>query len=399
MRALLVMNAPVFGGGHNQIAVLRPPLERRGWESLAVVPDERGNARSRLEAEGVEVITLSLHRLRATPDPRVQARFLAGLRPEVQALRRLVREREIDLVQAHGVIQLHAAVAGHLEGAAVVWELYDTRAPMPLRRAAMPLVTRTADVITTWGEELAKVHPGVESLGHRHVTVFPPVDASKFKPDPAQRARAREWLGVPEDIPVVGSVGNLNPSKGHEHLIEAAALVRRSHPDTRFRIVGAPGKAHATYAARLRERVGQLQLDREDALTFVGSVSRVADLVPAFDVLALTSVTRSEGMPTVILEAMACGLPVVATDVAAVKELVEDGTTGLLVEAGDHEAIAAALGRLIEDGPFRSAMGRTARERALARYELERCADVRVHAYELALEHRRNRRGGARRPT
>lgn len=387
---LSVVNAPVFGGGHNQAVRLNAALEARGWRTLAVVPDEPGNARERLEEGEVEVLSMPLHRLRATVDPRVQARFATGLRREVSGLRQLIRQRRIDLVQAHGVTQVHAPLAARLEGVAVVWELYDTRAPMGLRRLLMPLVTHTADVITPWGLELARVHPGALGFGDRLVPVFPPVDAAEFRPDDQRRREGRASLGVPEGAPLIGTVGNLNPQKGHEHLIRAAALVRESHPDLRVRIAGAPGEVHAAYYRRLRTEAEELGLAADERLQFIGPAADVASLLPSLDVLVISSVPRSEGIPTVIVEAMACGVPVVATDVGAVMEAVEEGVTGYVVAPADPRALAGAISRVLGDPALRIRMGEAGRRTAVDRFDIERCADLRARAYDIAVAHRRS---------
>jgi glycosyltransferase involved in cell wall biosynthesis len=120
--------------------------------------------------------------------------------------------------------------------------------------------------------------------------------------------------------------------------------------------------------------------------------ARVPELLPAFDVLALSSVPRSEGMPTVILEAMACGLPVVATRVGAVAEEVVDGQTGLIVEPLDDDALAGALARLAADAQLRGRMGAAGRDRFEQSFRLDVLADIHVRAFELALAHRRVRR-------
>jgi glycosyltransferase involved in cell wall biosynthesis len=118
----------------------------------------------------------------------------------------------------------------------------------------------------------------------------------------------------------------------------------------------------------------------------------VPELLPAFDILALSSVPRSEGMPTVILEAMACGIPVVATHVGAVAELVEAGSTGLVVPPEDDEALAAGLARLASDAELRAHLGEAGRRRFDEVFQLERLADRHARAYELAVSHARTRR-------
>lgn len=392
MRLLSVIHGPVYGGGHSQLVRLRRPLEALGCETVALVPSESGNAFGRLREAGVDVLSIPLHRLRATPNPGTHGRFLAAFRSEVRAIRGLIRERAIDVVQAHGDTNPHAALAAHKEGVAVVWQLYDTRTPPPLRRLTMPVVTRLSDVITTWGDELARVHPGATGLGERQITVFPPVDTAEFSSEPWKVTEARASLAVPDGSVVIGTVGNLNPSKGHEYLIRAALVIRERRRDAAVRIMGAHSPAHAEYEAALRAEVSEHGLDVDGMLEITDPGSDVPRLMPALDVFVLTSVPRSEGVPTVILEAMACGIPVVASDVGAVSEIVENGVTGFVVPARSPEATAAAVLRLLDDAGTRRAMGQQARQRALERYDLRSLAAIHHGAYQLAIEHRARRR-------
>src|SRR4051812_47130336 len=372
---------------------LRRPFEEHGWETTAVATNEPGNAVERLRREGVDTVVMPLHRLRATPSPRVQGRFLATIGPEIQALRRVIRERRIDLVQAHGDTNPHAAIAGHLEGIAVVWQLYDTRTPAPLRRVTMPMVTRTADAITTWGMELARVHPGTLSLGERHVVVFPPVDADKFKPDSARREAARRELGVSDDEFLVGAVGVRNPTKGYEWLARALARVRAERPEIQVRVLGSRSPVHAEYEQSVLDEIDALAV--ADILEIRDPGARVPELMPGFDALILSSVGRSEGIPTVILEAMACGIPVISTDVGAIGEVLSPDA-GILIPPEQVGPMAEAMGRLAGDRERAEAMGRRGRELVEERYRLEVCAGRHLTAYDRALKHRAARRPSKR---
>lgn len=391
MRLLSVIHGPVFGGAHNQLLRLRDPLARRGCETVAVLPDEPGNAVARLREAGVEVVVMPLHRLRASMRAAPHVALARSLVREVRALRRLIRERGIDVVQAHGPTNPQAAVAGRLAGAGVVWQLYDTRTPMALRRATMPLVVALADVITSWGVAVAGMHPGAVRLGDRLVPVFPPLDAAEYEGVPERRPHARAQLGAGHRDLVIGTVGNLNPQKGHEHLVGAFARARQVEPRAVLRVLGASSPAHPEYEQRLREEAAELGLPPR-AVEFADPRDRVPELLPGFDVFALTSVPRSEGMPTAILEAMATGLPVVATDVGSVSELVEHGTTGLVVPPEDPAAIGAALARLLSHPDERRTMGERGRQRARERFSLDALADLHLGAYELAVA-RRGQRG------
>jgi len=393
VRGLFIVNNPVFGGGQGQLLRLQAPLTARGWDLAAVTPTGADSA-TRLRAGGIEVHELPLHRLRARPDPRLHAAFLGTLPREVAALRRLIRREQVGIVQVHGDTNPHGAIAARLEGVAVVWQLYDTRTPQRLRQVTMPFVTRVADVITTWGERLGREYPGTAGLGERWVPVFPPVDGTQFSPRPGAREAARKELGLSQDAIAVACIGMRNPSKGHDHFVRALGIGRQERSSLVGRILGPASPAHADYERRFRDEAQQLGLLDSGALQIADAGSRVPELLPAFDILALTSVPRSEGMPTVILEAMACGLPVVATDVGAVRELVVDGETGVVVPPLDDPAIAAALGRLADNASLRATLGQAGRRRFNEVFQLERLADRHAHAYQLALTHAGARKSG-----
>lgn len=388
-RVAAVIHGPAYGGAHNQLAMLREPLGRRDFELVAVVPEE-SVAAERLRRTGVETHVVPFHRLRATRDPRVQAGFAARFWPEVRQLRQTLRNLGADVVQSHGVTNPHAAIAAHTLGLPNVWQIFDTRAPMVLRRAFIPLLLRLSDAASCWGRELARMHPGLSRLGDRLVYVFPPVQLDRFAPDPLVRARTRSELDVSDDDVLVGSVGVRNPQKGHEWLVRAAAHVRKAQPKTVFRVVGGASPAHAEHMAAVEREVARAGLG--NSFRFIDPGARVAELLRAFDIFAMTSVPRSEGMPTVILEAMACAKPVVATDVGATRELVEDGVTGRLVAPLDAVSIAAEISNLVADQALRDRYGRAGLARARGRFDLESLANLHALTYHKAIEYR-GRRG------
>lgn len=395
MNLLHVIHYPFFGGPQNQALRTAGPLAERGIATSVVLPDEPGSAAERLRAAGIEVIPLPLHRLRAVPDPITHARFLAGFPGEVKALRRLIRERSIDVVQVSGLVNPHAAIAARLEGVGVVWQLLDTRAPMVLRRVLMPWVLTLADVVMTTGVGVARVHPGAANLGARLVPFYPPVDTSAFRPDAGQRAAAREELAIPSGAPLVGTVANLTPQKGLEHFVAVADELYASRSDIRFVVLGSAMETHGAYEATIRRQVHESTAGRTGALRIVDPGMRVAELLPSLDLFLLTSVPRSEGVSTTVLEAMATGIPVISTDVGALAEVVADGVTGRIVAPLDNGAMVEAVAALLDDAEVRAHMGAEARQRATDLYDVQVCADTHVHAYKLAAARAGRRRRGA----
>src|SRR5262245_33969105 len=193
----------------------------------------------------------------------------------------------------------------------------------------------------------------LEHVPARKVTVIPNgLDATACARR-VPRARLRK----------VVMVANLRVEKGHDVLIDAAVDVLRNVPDVRFDLVGAGPELD-----RLRTRARARGV--ADAITFAGHCDDVAARLADADVFVLPS--RSEAFPNAILEAMAAGLPIVASAVGGILELIDDGRTGVLVPAGDPGALAHALCHVIADAPHTARLGEAARAEASARYSFDR---------------------------
>jgi glycosyltransferase involved in cell wall biosynthesis len=195
---------------------------------------------------------------------------------------------------------------------------------------------------------------------------------------------------------VLVSVGNLNPQKGHEYLLRAVGLLRRAGHPARALVVGASHETHVAYERELYRLCGRLGLGVGRDVVFAGAVDDVRPALAAADIFVLSSVPRSEGVPTAAEEAMMMHLPVVATDVGGVSELVEHGISGFVVPPLDTRALARAI-LDVADPAARTAMGARARERAVALCSTERCAQLHLQAYDLAVRHRNARVDGGRR--
>lgn len=391
MRVAAVIHYAEFGGPHNQILGLARPLADHGVGLVCALPE--GPGADRLAAGDVDVRHIPLGRFRATLDPRVQARMAARVPIDLIGLTRLFRKIRPDVVQLSSLMNPHAAYVAKAMGIPVVWQIVDTRPPLKARKAMMWQIGRLADVVMPIGRAVRDAHPGASDFGERCILFFPPVDLQAFRPDGP--ATLRGELGIPAGAPIVTVIGNINPQKGHEHFIDAAASVVKARPDARFVVVGHLYDNHRAYFDALQDRAARLGLRVGDNLHFLGARTDVADILRSSDVFALASVPNSEGMPTVILEAMACGVPVVATDVASVSEVVEDGATGYVVPSLDPAAMATSINDLLRDPDRRRAFSIASRQKSEERFSLETYTETHLRAYDLAIAHRRTAKGTA----
>ncbi len=194
------------------------------------------------------------------------------------------------------------------------------------------------------------------------------VDAARFRPGILPKLAIRQGLGLDRETVVVGCVAHLVRLKGQRTLIQALARVS----DTHLLLAGKP--LDAAYAAELRQLCAELRV--EERVHFTGHITDVAALHAELDIFVLPTLARAhpggEGCPVALLEAMASGLPCIATDVPGSQDLIEPGRNGLLVPPEDPAALAGAIRELSISAERRRVLGRAARQRILDHYTIER---------------------------
>jgi glycosyltransferase involved in cell wall biosynthesis/O-antigen/teichoic acid export membrane protein len=284
-------------------------------------------------------------------------------------LTRLLTERRIDAVITVGTggdKMFWGRLAAWRAGVPVVASaLHSTGLPDHvewLNRRLAPLTDAFIGVAAPHAQYLAE-HEGCPA---DKVRVIPNgVDVERFWPvEP--NAALRNELGLPPDVPVAAIVAALRPEKNHELFLQAAARVREKLPEARFLIIG-DGERRAA----LEAFAAQLQLG--EAVRFLGTRSDIPELLALADLLVLSS--HMEANPVSILEALACGKPVVATRVGSIPESVKDGVNGYLVAPGDAEELAERVGALLADRALARQLGVAGREIVVGHWSLERMVE------------------------
>ncbi len=337
-------------------------LLAHGWDALiACQPDSRLLAEAR--AAGLPAVALPL---RGALDPRA---FLA--------LRRLIAARGVDLVHTHSSVDSWlGALAARSRGVPVVRSRHVT-IPILRRRA---LVYRLADRVLTSGEAIKAMVEAAGVAPARVVSVPAGADLTRFHPGVSGRA-VRDELGLAASARVVGLVANVRGSKGHRYFLEAAREVLAAAPATRFLIVG-----DGVGFAEVRRQVREMGLDGTVIMT--GFRRDIPEVMAALDLLVLPS-TRSEATPQVVPQALAVGVPVVATRVGGIPEVVRDGETGLLVPPADSRALARAILALLDDPARAAALARAGQALVRARFTVDAMMAATTAVYTELLQARR----------
>jgi len=348
--------------------VLAGGLAHSGNPAVLSLGDEGAYGR-KIRDLGVPVYTLGMRR--GVPTPGILVR-----------LRRAVCEIQPEVIQGwmyHG--NLAASVAARLASGrpAVAWNvrhsLYELQAEKPLTRQvirANRFFSRGVDSII-YNSHLSRSQHEAFGFSGGSARVIPNgFDLDRLAPDPVAGSAVRAELGLPHDVRVIGHVARFHPMKDHASFLRAAVRVARANPAARFLLVGREVTPENPALA------GIVPPDLIDRFVFTGERSDVYRLMQAMDVFCLSSC--SEAFPNVLGEAMACGIPCVATDVGDSADIV--GDSGLVVPPRDSEALADALLALLAKDPAeRVVLGQAARHGIEQRYALPRMVDQYTQLY------------------
>ncbi len=357
MVSLHVDTARTWRGGQNQVLLTVRGLRARGHEATLIAhPD--GELRRRLR-ETDDLIPLT---------PRTEMDVLAGWK-----LARLLQERQPEILHAHDA---HAVAVAALA-------MSFARKSIPTRVVASRRVIFQLgqNIFSRWkyrrvdrficASSFIRTALANEGISPKRLdVVYEGVDLVNL--DTAPRVNLHETFSFPEGAPIVGNVGALDPDKGQRYLIKAAQLVILKIPNAQFLIVG-----QGVLEATLRRQIKSLNLEKQVLLT--GFRSDVLSLQKGFDVFVMSSL--SEGLGTSVIDAMACGRPVVATNVGGLPELVDPGKTGQLVSPHDPQSLAEAILRILQDKTLQVRYGHTASRRARQLFSAERMVDETVEVY------------------
>jgi glycosyltransferase involved in cell wall biosynthesis len=390
IRVLRVIARLNVGGPALHVAYLSAGLQERGYETTLVAGElARGEESMAFVAEsrGVEVRAVSELRRQVSPFRDVVAAFrLAGL----------IRSTRPD------VVHTHTAKAGAVGRVAVVLSGIRPR-PVVVHTFHGHVLRGYFGPLTAWGfrllerilarttDALVAVSPQVRDdlvrLGVAPADKFVVVRLGieleeRVGGNGDARERTRRLLGIPDDRFVVGWMGRMTAVKRTDDVLLALkGLHERGVPAALCLVGDGPDRD------QLEERAHELGIARD--CFSLGYQDAVADWYAAFDAMILPS--ANEGTPVSVIESLAAGRPVVATDVGGVSDVVRDGVDGFLVEAADVDALADRLQELAADPERRRAMGEAGRERVLHRYAVARLVDDIDRLYRALLEARQSR--------
>jgi len=354
LKILQISSAASFGGGERYVADLANSLLARGHDVYAVLrPQSPLIAHLKLDRERIK--TLPLRNSLDVPSAHELARFVA--------------QQRIEIVHAHMArdYSLAAYAARRNRHAKFIVTRHVLFQMNRLHRHTLARAHRVIAVSHAVARELT----AQRIVGDGRLAVVPNgVDVDRFAIT-FDRAKFLQSIGVPANVPLVGSIGELRTLKRHDDFIRAAARVVSQFPETHFVLAGVDTSHSSDVHKHLEQLVVETGL--KERFRFLGWVEEAEKLLSAIDVFVSASETESFGLA--IAEAMAAGTAVVATATEGAREVIDDQETGLLVPIGDVGRIAESIALLLSDGERRRQIATCAREAVNTRFSLTRMVD------------------------
>jgi len=365
--AIVIPTLDRMGGAERQAMLLAKGLTRRGWHVAAIaLSGSGGAAEEELCEAGVEFVSLRMRK------------GLADVRGWWLLHRWLVRNRP-DVLHAH---MPHAAWMARWSRlfapeCVVVDTIHTSAIGTRGRQLGYRWSDWLTDQVTAVSEGAAEAYGSAGMVSAQHLATLPNgIDTKHWQPDPAMRATMRERLGVTDEFLWVAA-GRLAPVKDYPTLLRALKMLQEP---LQLAIAG-----DGSMDGPLRRLAYELRV--EHRVQFLGFKEDMREWMQAADGVALAS--RWEGLPMALLEAGACGVPAVATDVAGSRETIVHGETGLLAKAGDTEAFAGAMKELMDTpAETRRKIGERARQLVTERYGIDSILDRWEALYEELLRRR-----------
>jgi L-malate glycosyltransferase len=384
MRVLYVSHTAVVSGAERSLLDLLGALPDTVQPLLATPP---GQLQTLAQQRGIATTTITGTAGSLRVHPLHTPRALAEMAVAAWQVRRAAASHRADVVHANSIRAGIVLAFARLRRTPTIVHVRDCLPPGAASKVTLRLVAATATTVIANSHYTADLVRAA-APGARVDVVHNPVDLARFDPDAIDRVDARARLGPAggRDL-LLGVVGQLSPWKGQDTAIEALGLLCREGVDAHLLLVGsAKFVARSTrfdnndYVARLQALVERDGL--EDRVSWLGEREDVPEIIRALDVLLLPS--WEEPFGRAVVEAMAMGVPVVATDVGGPREIMQDGREGYLREPRNAPAWAHAV-RLLADSPaLASEMGRAGRRRAERSFTLQQHVTSVLEVYERA---------------
>jgi glycosyltransferase involved in cell wall biosynthesis len=370
-RTTVVYVQPNSEIGGSDICLLRlvQALDKDRFEPIVVLP-RQGPLVSAFERAGARIRFIKMATLRTKLSPLYQLGYLGRYWPTVLKLRSLLIEEQAQIVHTNSLYSLYGAWAARLANVPHVWHIREIPPDVPFGRAALAAFVQFMSGRVVCMTEACQRALFPTRVPEWSSVLYEGIDLSEFRRD-ITGERVRSELGIDLRTPVVGFVARLDPWKGLEIFVKAAAVVHERFPGAHFLVAGDAPQGYESHARKMRGLAAESGLSEH--MHFCGfrhSFDAIPELMASLTMLCHTSV-RPEPFGLVLIEAMAMSRPVIATRMGGPLEIVADQETGVLIPPGDPQQLAEAVCRLLANPIELQRMGEAGRRRVEERFPVK----------------------------
>lgn len=312
---------------------------------------------------GIKTYLIDMERIKKSKSPFYLARLLLKFISTIRRIRKIIKQENVDIIHGNDLLDIYGPIAGRLSKIPVTqYVRWIIVSPVWLKRLLTGIVYHINNIVLTVSDGVAReMFSRNGNILPNIFTCYDWIDMDKVGHS-AKGTDIRKEFDIGSDDRVVGCVGRLEPWKGQDVFVKAAAEVLKRFPDTKFLVVGGAveGRGRGNYVDQLRALAKTLNIT--DRLIFTGHRSDITDVMQSFDIFVHSSISP-DPLPGVVMEAMYCAKPVVGADAGGVPEEVANGRTGVLYKAGDHKQMAEKICQLLENPELLKTMGSTGKER------------------------------------
>ena len=374
MKILFYSHTGTVSGAENILLLALKRLNRSRFTPSAICPAE-GNLAEKISELGISCQTVAPLEMRFTWRVDLLFKYLLSFWRTFKQLRAAINETKPDLIHANSIrAGLVATAASAGMKTLVFWHLQDELPRHPLSSAIrfcavassrLRLIAASQATADSFRGRVFKFFKNRTPLRVIHNVI----ELENFEVDSRNRRKIREELRLGEGEFVIGVVGQITTRKGQLELVRTFAEARKQMPSSTLLVVGAPMfNLDYLYLEQLKQTVQELGLEQH--VKFTGKRSDVAQMMQALDVLVVNS--KSEAFVIVAIEAMACGTPVIATEVGGIREMIEHKVNGWLVPFGDEKVLSEALITLNRQPEMRAAFSEAGKKSVAERFHAEK---------------------------
>ena len=366
-----VLSDDRYSGPARRIIDVAVSLSPFDVQTTLCLPNGDGNAVEAARTKNIRTLTVPF-----TWTPRISrlsdvCKWLINVPRDIKCFLRLFKREKPDIVHVNGAFFFIPVIAAKLSHVPVLWHLNDTMAPKLIARFLSWLVRHLSNKVVVAAAAVAQYY---YLRSYPYVVIYAPVDVSQYEFIDLAATKSRN------SCPKVALMANWNRLKGIDQFVSAVALAVKEYGPIELHFAGARLSNQKEYADRVDQLIDTLKLR-----SFVhehGFVSSIPDFLKDIDLLVLSSI--SEACPIVVLEGMAAGIPVVATDVGGVREMLapnSDSPAGIVVPVNNGEEMASAIVTLLKDREKSISFGKNGRKLAKQVFDLSVCANLHLCLY------------------